>query len=101
MDKILSLCGLARRARKVITGTDAVIDFMSKGKVNLIFVASDASDATKDKMDKKCFFYHVNIIDKYTSLEIDQAIGTNNSKVIGIIDKGFASEINKLLNKNN
>ena len=64
MNKVLSLLGLAKRAGKVIVGTDAVI---SKLQVN-----------------------DLHLIKSFTSDEISNAIGSNNNKVIGISDPGFA-----------
>ena len=42
MNKVLSTLGLARRAKKIVFGTDAIIDELSNKKLDIIFVASDA-----------------------------------------------------------
>ena len=98
MHKVLMLLGLAKRAGKLIVGTDAVISKLQANKLDLIFVASDASAATIDKIEKKAFYYNVSIIKSFTSLEISHAIGTNNNKVLGISDQGFKKAIEKELN---
>lgn len=98
MHKVLKLLGLAKRAGKLVVGTDAVISKLQANKLDLIFVASDASIATIDKIEKKAFYYNVPIIKSFTSLEINHCIGANNNKVLGIIDKGFAKAIEKELN---
>ncbi len=95
MNKILSLLGLAKRAGKVIVGTDAVISKLQENKLNLIFVAKDASLATIDKIEKKAFYYDVKIIKSFTSDELSNCIGSNNNKVLGLSDKGFADTIIK------
>ena len=95
MNKILSLLGLAKRAGKVIVGTDAVISKLQANNLNLIFIAIDASMATIDKIEKKAFYYNVKIIKSFTSDELSDAIGSNNNKVLGIADSGFASAILK------
>ena len=56
MNKILSLLGLAKKAGKVVVGTDAVISKLQDNNLNLIFIASDASFATIDKLEKKSFY---------------------------------------------
>lgn len=90
MNKVLSLLGLAKRAGKVIVGTDAVISKLQVNNLHLIFIAKDSSLATIDKIEKKAFYYNVRIIKSFTSDEISNAIGSNNNKVIGISDPGFA-----------
>ena len=90
MNKILSLLGLAKKAGKVIVGTDAVISKLQADKLYLIFVAKDSSAATIDKIEKKAFYYNVPIIKSFTSDELSSSIGQNNNKVLGISDKGFA-----------
>ena len=90
MNKVLSLLGLAKRAGKVIVGTDAVISKLQVNDLHLIFIAKDSSLATIDKIEKKAFYYNVRIIKSFTSDEISNAIGSNNNKVIGISDPVFA-----------
>ena len=95
MNKILSLLGLAKRAGKVIVGTDAVISKLQGNDLHLILVAKDASIATIDKIEKKAFYYNVKIIKSFTSDELSDAIGSNNNKVLGIADLGFSKAILK------
>lgn len=96
MNKILSYLGLARRSSSLITGTDAVIESLSK--IKIVFVARDASSATIDKFEKKCYFYHVPLILDYTSVELSQSTGLN-VKVLGITNEGIAGKIKELTNK--
>ena len=95
MNKVLSLLGLAKRAGKVIVGTDAVISKLQVNDLHLIFIAKDSSLATIDKIEKKAFYYNVRIIKSFTSDEISKCIGSNNNKVLGIADKGFADAMLK------
>ena len=95
MNKVLNLLGLARRAGKVILGTDSVIKFLPTKQIKLIFVATDASDATYDKIDKKAYFYQVPIINKYSTEELSKALGIEVIKIIGISDLGFAKALKK------
>ena len=95
MNKVLSLLGLAKRAGKVIVGTDAVISKLQADKLYLIFVAKDSSAATIDKIEKKAFYYNVPIIKSFTSDELSDAIGSNNNKVLGIADLGFSKAMLK------
>ena len=91
MNKVLNLLGLARRAGKVILGTDSVIKVLPTKQIKLIFVATDASDATY----KKAYFYQVPIINKYSTEELSKALGIEVIKIIGISDLGFAKALKK------
>jgi len=96
MNKILNYIGIARRAGFLISGTDAVIESL-KNKARLVFIASDASNGTTEKLEKKCFFYHVDINKDYSTDELAIASGYNNPKVLAITDKGICESIKKLI----
>lgn len=93
MDKVESYLGLAKRAGYIVAGTDAVLKNLNKGQIKLIFLASDSSFATIDKVEKKAFFYHIPIIKKYSTDMIAKSLGLSNPKVIGLTDKGFTKAI--------
>lgn len=90
MDKLLNYLGLAKKAGKLVQGTDAVLKNLRSEKTNIMFVASDASDATKEMVTKKGLFYNIPVIDKISTDELSKSIGANNIKVIGVNDTGFA-----------
>lgn len=97
MDKVYGMLGISAKAGKVVAGTDIVIESMKKRKVNLVIVAVDASDKTKKEMKFKCNQYNVEMV---IFGEIDtnsKAIGKSNKAIIGILDKGLAESIRKLI----
>lgn len=93
---ILSLLGLASRARKVSCG-DILLKDVRSHKVYLVLIAEDASENTKKKWTDKCSYYHIDymIIGKID--EMSQAIGKDNRVALGIKDQGFASKIKSKL----
>lgn len=91
----LKSLGLAYRARKVIVGTDIVVDHIKKKNLYLVFVATDASALTKKKIHDKAKTYQVDVVDIYDSEQLSLAIGKTGIKVIGITDKGFAQLLSK------
>ena len=95
MNKTLNYLGLARRAGFLITGTDAVIASL-ENKAKLVLVASDASVATKDKLNRKCYYYNVPMLDVFNTDQMANAIGQKNPKVVAITDNGFAQQILKI-----
>ena len=92
MDKTL---GLAFRAKKVLLGTDLVVENLRKGKINLIFLASDASFNTIKKINDKATTYKTLVIQNYDTKFLSNAIGLFNVKVLGITDKGFSELLKK------
>lgn len=95
MNKVLNLLGIAKRAGKLVLGTDSVLNVLPSKKVKLLFLASDVSEATHDKFDKKAFFYQIRVVDKYTTSELSAALGVTQIKLIGVIDQGFAEALIK------
>ncbi|MBN2300139.1 MAG: ribosomal L7Ae/L30e/S12e/Gadd45 family protein [Acholeplasmataceae bacterium] len=82
--------GLAFRARKITVGTDLSIQALRNGQLYLILLATDASDLTKKKVYDKSKTYQVEVIENLSSIELSQAIGKQDIKVIGITDRGFS-----------
>lgn len=94
-ENLLGLLGLSSRAGKVISGTDACIEYINKNKIKLMILAKDASDRTKLKFNqiaesKKIPIYEFESID-----EISKSIGKKNKAIIGITDINFSKEIIK------
>lgn len=93
---VLSLLGLAARARKISCG-DVLLKDIRHQKTYLVLIGEDASDNTKKKYTDKCSYYHVDcmIIGQIDDLSL--AIGKDNRVAVGINEKGFASKIKSKL----
>ncbi|HJA73656.1 MAG TPA: ribosomal L7Ae/L30e/S12e/Gadd45 family protein [Candidatus Limosilactobacillus faecipullorum] len=94
--RILNLLGLARRASQLTTGEGAVIKSLRAQQIKLIFLASDAGNATKKKVTDKATFYQVPVCQQFSQRELSIAIGQKRT-VIGIKQVGFANQFQKLL----
>ena len=90
--------GLAARARKICFGADSVALEVKKGKVQLLIIATDASERTREKFTKLCEKYQVPVIREGKIEVLSKAIGKSNKAVIGIEDYHLASEIQKIKN---
>lgn len=95
MNKVLNLLGIARRAGKLVMGTDSLLNTLPSKKIKLIMMANDVSESTYDKIDKKAYYYKVPVINKFSTEELSQALGVSSIKIIGIIDEGFVKSILK------
>ena len=92
MDSILQLLGLSYRARKTLLGEEVLKQIR---KVKVLFIASDISEKSRERYEKKCRFYEIPHIDLYDGSQLSESIGRRNVKVIGITDRGFAESILK------
>ena len=90
MDKRLNNLGLAKRAGKVLTGTDTVVEGLRNNEVALVFLATDTAINTSKRVLDKSKTYNVEVIQAFTSAELSAALGKINCHVVGIIDRGFA-----------
>ena len=98
MKKFLLMLGLCRRAGAMVIGTPMVTESLPKGKIKVVFYASDASANTEKKITDKCRFYKVKCIKtEVSSLELSDAIGKNGAVcALGILDENFSRELTKL-----
>ena len=90
----LDLLGLACRAHKVALGDEIYTSF-KKGQVKFLFIASDASFKTKERLHKKIFYYKTKYDDTYASCDLSGALGKSNVKIAAVLDDGFAQAIVK------
>ena len=96
--KTLHLLGLAQRAGKLATGFDAVKLALNKNQVKLIFIGSDVSQNTKDKLAFLLRKKKIETIEIFSSQEITQALGKER-KLVAVTDSGFSKAIKKNLNE--
>ena len=95
-DRILNLLGLAQRAGYIVSGEDIVAKQLQKQNLKIVFIASDASENTRDKFEKKCYFYKVECNTEFSASELSKALGKPR-KVIGLTDAGFYNALEKLM----
>lgn len=98
LDKIHSLLGLAMRAGKLVSGEDATMLDLKKGKLDLVIVATDASNNTKKLFNDKTSYRKVRCIELSTKNGLGISVGKDSRAVIGVKDAGFASKIVELMN---
>lgn len=94
-NKILSLLGLARRARQVKSGEGEVIKAIQSGQAHFVLLASDASDATAKKFTDKCSTYHVSLNRQFSRQQLSAAAGQNRTS-FAICQTGFAHKFEEL-----
>lgn len=96
--KLCGLIGLATKAGRITFGTDACLEEIRKGKVNLILIAKDASDRTKFTFQQEAQKNHIAIYEILSIENLSKAIGKANKAVIGIKDIGFSKKMISIIN---
>lgn len=97
LKQLMSLLGLANRARKVISGEDLVVKEIRSGRAKLVILSKDASQNTTKKITDKCKSYHVPCTFVENRVILGQAIGKESRVVVAVLDRGFASKYLQLL----
>ena len=95
INKFNGLLGISAKAGKVISGTDAVIDKISK--IFLIIVAKDASEKTIKNFEFYSKKYNIDLIIYGDIFNNSKSIGKKNRAIIGITDKNLADNIKKVI----
>lgn len=99
-NKVLSLLGLATRARKTVSGEFSVEKAVKKQKAYLVIVAADASDNTKKQFTNMCAYYQVPIYFLCNKEELGHSMGQEMRASAAVLDSGFAKAIEKHINQN-
>ena len=99
--RLLGMIGLAKRAGRLVCGTDAVISAVSSAKKpQLVIAADDISERTK-KLSDKCAHYGVKLLIISAGRDaLASAIGKKTSFVsaAAVTDGSFAEQISFLAN---
>ena len=98
--KISSLLSLSARAGLLKTGEETAEKLLKNGAANLVIIASDASDNTKNKFVNKCFFYQKPVRVFGERAVLSRCVGKNNRTVYVITDSGFATRLCDLIDGN-
>lgn len=94
-DAVLSMLGLARKAKKVVSGEFSTEKAVKEQKAVLVFVAEDASDGTKKKFLDMCSFYSCAIVFYGTKESLGRAVGKEYRASLAICDAKFAETIKR------
>ena len=102
--KVKSLIGIAKKAGKVLSGTDRVVESIRKKEKNgvkLLLCSADASQNTLKRIGNTSSFYGIPFfkltVDK---IELARIIGSDSLvSVIGIADAGFTKAMTDRLSE--
>lgn len=93
---LLGFLGLCRRAGRMVLGTPLVCEELAKKKKpDLVLYSSEASEATRKRIENKCRFYGVEAISLSVSTgDLAHALGKRGDlAAIAVTDGGFGRAI--------
>ena len=91
--KVYGLFGISAKAGKLLSGTDMVLEGITKRKVLLVIVAEDASEKTKKNISFFCERENIEMLVFGDIFNNSKAIGKQNRAVIGVKDEKLAKAI--------
>ena len=98
-ERVYGLIGLAARAGKVASGSDAVTGAIRSGNVELLIITKDISRNSLEKILKNTGSKEITCYSFGTSEELGYALGKPDRTVAAITDKSFAEGISAILEK--
>lgn len=97
-ERAFGMLGLAARAGKAVSGSDAVIGAIRTGKVELLIISRDISRNSLDKILKNLTdSKEITCYSFASSEELGYALGKPDRSVAAITDKSFAEGISAIL----
>ena len=95
--KVLSFLGLATKAGRTVSGTDAVAEAMMRECAYLVLVAEDASEGTAKKIAFLSKQYGISFCRFSTREQLGKFVGKADRAVAAVIDEGFADRLIQML----
>ena len=96
-DKIISMIGLATRARKIASGEFMTEKSVKGGQAYLVIVAADASDNTRKMFRNMCTYYKVPLYIYGTKELLGHGMGKEKRASLAGTDENFADAVRKNL----
>ncbi len=91
MDSFLTHLGLCLRAGKLAVGEEPVREALASGRARVVFLAQDASEHTRRKLEPKLGDVPVHIA--ATKAALGSALGRESCALCAVTDKGFAQSL--------
>lgn len=86
--KQLNMLGLAQRSGNLVSGDELVEKAVKNGRVRLVVIGNDASDATKRRYTFLCEQHKIPLVDNFSSVEMSHALGKSRT-ICGITNNGM------------
>ncbi len=95
--RLAGLLGLGARGRLVISGVDMVRDALRKGTVELLIIAEDTADNSRDKLLPLATAKQVAVLEGPNAAVLGRAVGKEQVAAVGVTDRRLAKGIRELM----
>ena len=92
-NKIYSMLGMAKKAGKLLTGSDVCEKALKSGRISLIIISGDSSEGTAKKFRDMCSFRNIPYRIFGNRNTLGKSTGKDEIVIIGLQDKGFSNII--------
>jgi ribosomal protein L7Ae-like RNA K-turn-binding protein len=97
--KVVSLLGLARRARKLVSGAEAVESAVKRGRARVILTATDASAGSVDQIRARALSAGTVCYRLLSKEELGAAVGGAPRSCVALTDPHFSEALRSVLAK--
>lgn len=98
--KMINLLGMAQKANQLISGEFAIEKKIPEGRIRLLLVATDASEASKRQYEKMAQTHEVPFAYALSKEDLGQCTGKSYRAAVAVLDPGFSTALRKLLMPN-
>ena len=98
MNKIVTMLGFAKRARKLASGANAVQRSILSGSSFLVIIATDAGDSLKRKFTRLCEENEVKVLLYSSNEELSIMTHEDNKSIYSIEIEELAKQVYNLIN---
>lgn len=95
--RALELLGLARRAGRVVLGTQAVREAGAAGRLRSVLLAEDAGASARGRLGSALDARGVTVLRVSSRTKLAAALGREDLVTAGVTDEGFARKLAELL----
>lgn len=93
------MISLAKKAGKIMTGSDVCEKGLKSNKIDLLIISEDASEGTRKSFVDMCKYRNVKFKIFGERAVLGRFIGRDEIVIIGICDKGFSDAISRLIDE--
>ena len=98
MNKLITMLGFAKRAKKLASGANAVQRSILSGRSCLVIIAADSGDSLKRKFTRLCEENEIKVLIYSSNEELSIMTGENNKSIYSVENPNLAEELWKLIN---
>ena len=99
MNKLITMLGFAKRARKLASGAGAVQRSILSGRSFLVIIAADSGDSLKRKFSRLCEENEIKFVVYSSNEELSMITHEDNKSIYSVEIEELAKQVYSLINK--